>query len=112
VPTIEDDIAGMKPKIELRKQEMNDITERFEKDRREFRRMTCGETELWFRRDIRRVLRPKKPVSKGSNRLKSKVRKPRSEDSVKTSIDCFLSDRNMKKMIIISMYGTIFWMVG
>ena len=102
----------MKPKIELRKQDMNDITERFERDNRELKRIICGEIEPRFRKDIRMVLRPKKPLSKGSKRLKSKVRKPRIDERTRITIDCFLSERNMKISTIVSMYGTIFWMVG
>ena len=102
----------MKPKMELRKQEMNDITERLDNESFEFKRIICGDTELRFRKDIRRVLRPKKPLSKGRRRLKLKVRKPRIDERTRITIDCFLSERNMKISTIMSMYGTIFWTVG
>ena len=98
----------MKPKMELRKHEVKDMTERLAIDNFEFRRIICGETEPWFRNDIRRVLRPKKPVSNGNSILKIKVKKPRIDESVRTIIDCILSDKNMKNSTIMSMYGTVF----
>jgi hypothetical protein len=105
VPTIAEETVGIKPKMELRKEEMNERKDRLKRESFELNFSICGGMEVLLDKETIMVLRPKKPVRSGRSRLKLKVKNPRTEESAMIIKTLFLSARTMRKTIASITYG-------